>query len=86
MTNKQIIDRLREAGHEVTGSPNRATLEALAAEKGVSLEEHSNSLEAPAPEAPAEEAPVRLITPVMAVCAIAGDTAAVAFPEVEAPE
>lgn len=39
MTNKEIIAKIEAAGHQVPGNLNRAKLEALAAEKGVSLEE-----------------------------------------------
>ncbi|MCW1916612.1 hypothetical protein OJ996_23700 [Luteolibacter sp. GHJ8] len=83
MTNKEIIAKIEAAGHQVTGNLNRTKLEALAAERGVSLEE-------PTPEPTPEDGsgttadPVddgydqnRLITPVMAVCAIAGDAAKV---------
>jgi len=89
MTNKQIIERIKEAGHEVPGNLNRAKLEALAATLGVGLDETDltggDAPEEPEePEGSAAEAaydPGRMITPVMAVCAMAGDGAALSLPE-----
>jgi len=95
MTNKQIIERIKDAGHEVPGNLNRAKLEALAGTLGVNLEEpaltgaeEAATEEAATEEAATEEAateegydPGRMITPVMAVCAMSGDGAALALPE-----
>ena len=85
MTKKQIIERLAEAGTNASERMTLAELEALAAEKGVSLEEAPDPGEArdknvPAPEA-AEYDPGVLMTPVMAVCGIAGGDAALPLPE-----
>lgn len=80
MTNKEIIARLKEAGHEVTGSPNRATLEALAAEKGVSLEEQSKAPDGDAPPPVPAYDPGRIITPTMAVVGMSGEGAAIDLP------
>lgn len=86
MTNKQIIERLKEAGHEVTGSPNRAALEALAAEKGVSLEADSNSVDNAAAEVPDGDAERnRLVTPSMAVVAMCGEGSAPVLPDAGEP-
>ena len=85
MTNKQIIERIKDAGHEVPGNLNRAKLEALAGTLGVNLEEPAltGAEEAATEEAATEEGydPGRMITPVMAVCAMSGDGAALALPE-----
>lgn len=87
MTNKDIAARIEAAGHTVPANLNRAKLEALAAEKGVSLEENADAGAADRSVRPPQDYdPSRMITPVMAVCAIAGDTAAVSFPEMETPE
>lgn len=84
MTNKEIIAKIEAAGHQVPGGLNRAKLEALAAEKGVSLKEEKpaeedgsgTTADGVVPRAEAYD-PGRIITPVMAVCAISGDAAAV---------
>jgi len=82
MTNKEIAARIEEAGHPVPGNLNRAKLEALAAEKGVSLADQPNS-PTPAPDEPAPDYSheFRLITPVMAVCGMSGDRSADPFSE-----
>lgn len=74
MTNKEIIAKIESAGHAVPGNLNRAKLEALAAEKGVSLEDEGGSSTVPVEDRYDQN---RMITPVMAVCAISGDAAAV---------
>lgn len=79
MTNKDIVAKIEAAGHQVPANLNRAKLEALAAEKGVSLED--------APAIPPETSslgdydPGRMITPVMAVCGMSGDGAAIPLPD-----
>ena len=73
MTNKKITAKIESAGL------NRAKLEALAAEKGAVLSEDAPEDGSVTSAAPVEDRydQNRLITPVMAVCAISGDAAAV---------
>lgn len=75
MTNKEITERIKAAGHEVPANLNRTKLEALAAEKGVSLEEKTESAIDTGYD------PGRLMTPVMAVCGIAGEDARISLPD-----
>jgi len=80
MTNKDIIARIEAAGHQVPANLNRAKLEALAAEKGVDLAEvPAAPVQASSP--PGDYDPGRMITPVMAVCGMSGDGAAIPLPD-----
>jgi hypothetical protein len=88
MTNKEIIAKIEAAGHQVPAGLNRAKLEALAAEKGVALEEKSpedgsGAISSPGVKIPSTTTEVgapggdedrnRLITPAMAVCGMTGN-------------
>ncbi|RYD42188.1 MAG: hypothetical protein EOP83_33030 [Verrucomicrobiaceae bacterium] len=78
MTNKQIADKIEAAGHQVPAGLNRAKLEALAAEKGVTLEEDDKSVIPPQESHPAIQETSPFITPQMASCRyFAGDPTSV---------
>lgn len=79
MTNKQIAEKIEAAGHEVPAGLNRANLEALAAEKGVSLnEEEDKGVLLPQEPTRGIRETSPFITPQMASCSIfAGDPTSV---------
>lgn len=80
MTNKDIIARIEAAGHQVPANLNRAKLEALAAEKGVNLAE-TPAVPVQTDLPPSDYDPGRMITPVMAVCGMSGNGAAIPLPD-----